>query len=279
MQGTYTNANPYSDQMMGGIQTQLNSASNGMSGAMNNVSNYATQATGASSRYNPNAAFGNFMTQAPALENLSFGAYSPLQSQLNQQATYQSGIGAQAAAAQMGATGNLHSGAASRAIGQAQATPFAQVQSQLGGQQISGAMNLMNQNLGQQYGATQYQNQAAVNAALGAGSLSGQQAGTYAGLVGQGMDVNARLGTPLMTYQKSPWENFMGGLGDIASIAGTAVGAATGMNLGGGLGGLSSLFGGGGGGGGGYNQPTSVDPYYAGGGYNYSGYSIGGPRF
>lgn len=274
-QGQYVNANPYTDQMMGSIQNILNSAQSGMRGQMNNLSNYASAANTIGSSYDPTRAYSTFMGQAPAFERLAFGAYSPLQSRLNQQATYQSGVGAQAAAAQLGATGNLNSGAAARAIGQAQALPFAQVQSQLGQQQIAGAMGLMNNSLGQNYGASQFATQAGLQGALGAGGLAGQAANTYGMLLGQGTDMQARLGIPLMTYQQSPWEQFMGGLGNIASLGGTIAGAATGMHLGG-LGGGGNIFGGGGPG----AQKPAYDPYAVyGGGYSYGGYPIGMPQF
>jgi hypothetical protein len=97
----------------------------------------------------PQSFMNQFNASAAGLSNMVSGQMSPLQQQLNALAADQARRGAEAAGQAFGDAGALGSGAASRALGTAMATPFAQTQAQLGQQQIGLTGNLWQQSMGQ----------------------------------------------------------------------------------------------------------------------------------
>lgn len=165
----------------------------------------------------PQAFMNQFQQAAPGMSNLAFGATSPLQQGLNAQAADQARRGAEMAGQEFANNGALGSGAAARAMGTAMAQPFADVQNQLGQQQVQLTGNLWNQGLGQ------------------FGGLQQQQESLGAQLMGQGLQTQGQLAAqmggsvaPQYEYAKGPWDYTKEGIGAAGSIAGAVAPFVTG---------------------------------------------------
>lgn len=170
----------------------------------------------------PQAFMNQFNASAAGLSNMVSGQMSPLQQQLNALAADQAQRGAEAAGQAFGDAGALGSGASSRALGTAMATPFAQAQAQLGQQQIGLTGNLWQQSMGQYA-----QNQNLMNQ-LGAQMMGqGMQAGNA--LRGQ----MGGLVAPQYEYQPGMWDHAKDIMGMAMPIAGLGMQLA---NMGGGTG-------------------------------------------
>jgi hypothetical protein len=170
------------------------------------------KAYGIAGAYDPNAYMTQFLGQAPGLANLVSGPNSALEQELNAIASREAKLGSEAALASI--PGAANSGAGLNAFGTAYATPFANVNAQLGQNQLEGTLGLWNNALGlnaqNQNAATQY--------GLNAASLG---AGTYGGLASSALGNYGQLaagtgGLWQPTYQKNP------GFLDYASGLGTA---------------------------------------------------------
>lgn len=181
-----------------------------------------------SERMDPEAFMNRFQADAQGAANVAFGHGSPVQQQLNALAARQSQQGLDMASNEMAGMGALHSGAASRAMGEAMANPFAQVQAQMGQQQLGMFGDFMNQAAGRQNLEAQ---------------LASQLWGQGAGLMGQLGQSASALEAPVYT-ERGP----SGGLSSIlgGGMAGATGGAAFGTPgaiIGGGLGALSGILG------------------------------------
>ena len=153
----------------------------------------------------PNAFMNQFQQAAPGLANMVSGQMSPLQQQMNALASDQARRGAEMAGQQFANQGALGSGAASRAMGTAMAQPFADVQQQLGQQQLGMTGDLWGQSMGQ-FGQAQAQRQQQLMQQMGMGAdMMGQGLQTQAGLAGQ----LGGLVAPQYDYRPSGGEQFL----------------------------------------------------------------------
>ena len=115
---------------------------------------YMTALNGLQGTTDPNAYMQQFLGQSGALSSLVSGAQSPLQQSLNARAAEQARLGGESSLASM--PGLRNSGAGMAAFGNAYAQPFADVQNQLGQQQLNLTGNLWSQAMGAN--AQQYSN-------------------------------------------------------------------------------------------------------------------------
>lgn len=146
----------------------------------------------------PNAAFNQFMGQAPGFAEMAQGPGAQLTQQLNALAAQQAQEGINNAATQFAGQGALHSGAGARAMGQAAATPFAQVAADLGGRQADLTGQLWGQGL------------------QGAQAWQQLQPQILSSLLGQGMGLQTGMASelggmmaPQYQYQPGFWDRAM----------------------------------------------------------------------
>lgn len=181
-----------------------------------------------SERMDPEAFMNRFQADAEGMADVAFGHGSPLQQQLNALASRQSQMGLDMASNEMAGLGSLHSGAGARAMGEAMANPFAQVQAQMGQQQLGMFQDFMGQ-------AGQRQNLEM--------NLASQLWGQGAGLMGQLGQSASALEAPIYT-QRGPSGGLSGILGGgMAGATGGAAFGTPGTIIGGGLGALSGILG------------------------------------
>ena len=177
----------------------------------------------------PNAAFRQFIGQAPALQGLALGATSDLERALQRQTQDFTRQAAQQTAAEFSGLGALFSGATRDVASRRAAEAAERAATQLGSQQIGLAQSL----LGQGFGAAQGAQQQALQAQLANQQARLSQFGTFANLLGQGTGQLAGFGAPVIGSQqfvaREPDKGFVGGVGEVGqalspfiSIAGSA---------------------------------------------------------
>lgn len=186
-------------------------------GAMDNYTNMANFGReGMVAALDPNNAYNAFMGQAGGLANLAQGPGSQLTQQLNAIAARQAQEGIANAGTQFAGKGALYSGAGAKAMGQAAATPFADVAAMQQARQA----DLTSQLWGQSFGGQQ--------------QLQNAAAGLYGGIYGQGMqgygNMASQLGgmvAPQYEYKKGFWDHagnaLNTGLGAAVGFAGAGV--------------------------------------------------------